>query len=234
VVATVQRPDESSRISWAVELICLVSAGALFIADALRLWMSVGLRWWTPIVVVTAGLTADLVSGIVHWTADTWGSDDMPVIGRRFLRPFRVHHVDPDDFLRRSFVDCNGDVAMLTLPILIAAFLVPLTTPLAAIGATALVAFAGWALPTNQVHQWAHMPSPPRIARWLQLCGLVLSPPAHRRHHVSPYAMNYCIATGWCNDVLNLAGFFPRLERVVTRLTGVVPRADEQEFAARG
>ena len=39
MVATVQRPDESSRIGWAVELICLVSAGALFIADALRLWM---------------------------------------------------------------------------------------------------------------------------------------------------------------------------------------------------
>jgi ubiquitin-conjugating enzyme E2 variant len=46
--------------------------------------------------------------------------------------------------------------------------------------------------------------------------------------------MNYCIATGWCNDVLTLAGFFPRLERVVTRLTGVVPRDDEQDIAARG
>ena len=28
--------------------------------------------------------------------------------------------------------------------------------------------------PTNQVHQWAHMPSPPRLVRWLQARGVIL------------------------------------------------------------
>jgi hypothetical protein len=234
VFASTRSTHESSRITWAAELICLVSAGALLVAALARLWTIVGLRWWLPIVVVAAGLAADFMSGIVHWTADTWGSDEMPVIGRRFLRPFRLHHVEPDDFLRRGFVDCNGDVALLTLPILIAALLVPLTTTLQCVGVRRHVAFAGWALPTNQVHQWAHMPNRPRVVRWLQRRRLILSPPAHRRHHVSPYAMNYCIATGWCNAVLTVAGVFPRLERVITRLTGVSPRADDQQFAARG
>ena len=64
---------------------------------------------------------ADFGSGLVHWAADTWGRDDLPVIGRRLLVPFRVHHVNPDDFLRRRFVDTNGDVAFLAVPVLLGA-----------------------------------------------------------------------------------------------------------------
>ena len=36
-------------------------------------------------------------------------------IGPRLLVPFRVHHVNPEDFLRRRFVDTNGEVAAITL-----------------------------------------------------------------------------------------------------------------------
>jgi ubiquitin-conjugating enzyme E2 variant len=225
--------DNSGTLTWAVELTCLVGAAALFLVDVFRLWTTVGLRWWVPIVVVAAGVVADLGSGVVHWTADTWGSDTMPVIGRRFLLPFRVHHLDPQDFLRRGFVDCNGDVAMLTLPVLIGATLLPATTTWGGVVAVALVALAGWALPTNQVHQWAHMPDPPRAVRWLQRRGILLSVEAHQRHHVSPYAVNYCIATGWCNGVATISGLFVGLERVITHFTGVMPREDERELDRR-
>ena len=69
---------------------------------------------------------ADFASGVIHWGADTWGRDDYPVIGRRLLVPFRVHHVNPDDLLRRRFVDANGDAAFLVIPVLIALGMLPL------------------------------------------------------------------------------------------------------------
>ena len=140
------------------------------------------LHWWSPFVVVAAALAADLVSGLVHWTADTWFSETMPVLGRRFLRPFRVHHVNPDDFLRRDFIDCNGDVAMLNIPFLIVALALPDTTIGGAVS-LALLTFATVSLPTNQVHQWAHMPSPPPLVRWLQRHGV---DPEQRSSRASP------------------------------------------------
>jgi hypothetical protein len=221
------RLDYAGRVTRAIEVACLVGAAALLIVNVVRLGSPDTLRWWAPLVVVVAALAADLTSGLVHWTADTWGRESMPVIGRRFLRPFRVHHVNPDDFLVRDFIDCNGDVAMLTIPILAGALMIPLDSETGRVAAVALVTFSMVMLPTNQVHQWAHMPDPPRMVRWLQRVGVILTPGEHARHHASPYVMNYCIATGWCNRALTRIDFFPALERMITALTGARPRADE-------
>jgi Lipid desaturase domain len=61
---------------------------------------------------------ADVLSGFVHWTADTWGSETTPILGRRFIRPFRVHHLNGADIVSRSFIDLNGDVALGVTPLL--------------------------------------------------------------------------------------------------------------------
>ena len=49
---------------------------------------------------------------------------------------------------------------------------------------------------------------------------------------MSPYVVNYCIATGWCNRWLTRQQVFPRLEPLVARVTGMLPRADEARFVA--
>jgi plasmanylethanolamine desaturase len=227
--ARVPGHDAIGRLTRTVEISCLGLAAMLLIANLARV-IAAGLllHWWAPFVVVIAACAADFVSGIVHWTADTWFSETMPVLGRRFLRPFRVHHLNPDDFLRRSFVDCNGDVAMLVAPVLAASLVVPVATDGGAALSLALVAFAATSLPTNQVHQWAHMPVPPAPVDWLQRRGIILRPVDHARHHQQPYDANYCIATGWCNCSLTAMGFFPACERAITWCFGIEPRADER------
>ena len=219
------RALEAGSIAAALALVAL--NGARFAAEP-RL-----VAWWLPLVLVAGVLAADFASGIVHWTADTWGRESLPVVGIRFLRPFRIHHANPDDLCERDFVDCNGDVALLVCPLLLGSWLVPLESEL--LGATSVFAavFGAATLPTNQVHQWAHLPRPPGFVAWLQRRGWILSRAAHQRHHAPPYTASYCITTGWCNRGLDRLGFFRAAERVIARATGLVPRDDERDYAAR-
>ncbi len=211
----------------------LVSAAFMALAGVLaalvlhRLATTVDLRPTILVALVLAGwLLADFLSGLVHWAADTWGRVDTPVLGRRLLHPFRVHHVNPRDILERGFLDLNGDVAAACLPFLALAMLLPLDGAAAQSAAVLLASAAILALPTNQVHQWAHMPRPPRPVRWLQAARLVLTRRGHARHHADPAGGHYCITSGWCNAALTRAGFYPALERAITTLTGWQPRSD--------
>jgi ubiquitin-conjugating enzyme E2 variant len=155
------------------------------------------------------------------------------MIGRRLLVPFRVHHINPDDFLRRRFVDTNGDVASVAAPVLLALLMVPIDArwggPVALFG----LGFCGFGLMTNQIHQWAHMPAPPRMIRALQECRLILGPAEHAAHHERPYDVGYCITTGWCNRPLEAIGFFRRLEVAIHAITGARPRQDDRRYEHR-
>jgi hypothetical protein len=231
VPSMLPRHDDFSWLRRVWEAACIALAFGLLGWHVVRLVQTPGvLDWWLPLTILCGMATADVVSGLIHWTADTWGSETMPILGRRFVRPFRVHHVNPDDFLRRQFLDTNGDVAMIVSGFLGAAFWIPLDSVGCAGFAVFVVAFCAAGLPTNQVHQWAHMPHPPAWVRWLQDCGVILSRTAHQVHHRAPYATHYCIATGWCNRLLARIDFFGRLEVMVTRCTGLVPRADDAAF----
>jgi ubiquitin-conjugating enzyme E2 variant len=216
-----------------LEAVWIGTALTLIAYHIVGLALAFGLRYpWMPLIMLAGFVTADFLSGVIHWTADTWFRDTLPVLGRRLLKPFRVHHVNPDDFLRRNVLDTNGDVAAIVIPFLIAVFRVSTTEPWSAALAVYVVSFCAAGLPTNQVHQWAHMKNPPTIIRWLQSSRLILSRRAHLQHHKAPHIDNYCIALGWCNPLLTAIGFFPRLERMVTRLTGLQPRHDDQKYYA--
>ena len=190
-------------------------------------------QWWIPLALAGGIAAGDLGSGLVHWGADTWGRDDLPIIGARLLVPFRVHHINPDDFLRRSFIDTNGDVTLVTIPAIAGLLQVPLETawggPVAVFG----LGLCGVGMMTNQIHQWAHMPSPPLPVRWLQDCGVILGRAEHATHHARPYDAHYCITTGWCNRPIEALALFRRIEAGVTRLTGARPRHDDERYEER-
>jgi Lipid desaturase domain len=233
VPTALPRHDEISLGQRGFALACIVAVGVLLTCEVERLVQAAGVPTWSLLLVLPAGvLCADFTSGLVHWSADTWGSEALPFVGPRFLRPFRVHHLNPGDFLRRGFIDTNGDVSLALIPILGVALCFPVEGPSLHVGAF-LTAFAMAAWPTNQVHQWAHQPTPPRLVAWLQDQRLLLSRTAHQRHHSFPHTTDYCMATGWWNKPLTAIRFFPRIERVVTTMTGVAPRRDEGAFFAR-
>jgi hypothetical protein len=186
-------------------------------------------QWWFIPAALAGILLADLLSGLVHWAADTWGRSDLPVIGPRFLLPFRVHHVNPDDFLGRDVLDTNGDLAAITIPALVLLHALPLATGASQAFAVGGLSFCIAGGLTNQIHQWAHLPHPPRLIRAGQRLGLLLDRDAHAGHHAAPFDGSYCITTGWCNRPLERVAAFRRLERGVTSLTGWRPRGEEEE-----
>ena len=230
----IPKHGEITRLQQLFFTLSIVTALGLLAWNVVRLASSLEtFQWWLPLAVLGGVLAADFFSGMLHWTADTWGSETMPIIGRRLLQPFRVHHINPEDILERRFIDINGDSAFLVIPVLLGTIPILPDETWQGLFITAITAFGAICLFTNQIHQWAHMPNPPVPAKILQDWGLILRRQVHERHHNSPHTTNYCIATGWCNRPLELISFFRRLERIASRVTGLKPRNDDTAFRAK-
>uniref|UniRef100_A0A4W3K7Z9 Si:ch211-212o1.2 n=1 Tax=Callorhinchus milii TaxID=7868 RepID=A0A4W3K7Z9_CALMI len=176
-------------------------------------------------------LTADFASGLVHWGADTWGSVDIPVIGKAFLRPFREHHIDPTAITRHDLIETNGDNCMFTIFPL--AYLTLVTCegyPWACYVFSLAIAVTL----TNQIHKWSHTYF--GLPRWviiLQDLHVILPRKHHRIHHVSPHETYFCITTGWLNYPLARLGFWQKTEYLIENLTGHKPRTDDMQWARK-
>jgi ubiquitin-conjugating enzyme E2 variant len=218
---------------------------AVEIISILSFWsLSAGLVWKVrqgftsaPLVLAAGAMfgfiLADFVGGFVHWLADTWGATDLPVLGPSLIRPFREHHVDPKAMTKHDYIETNGANCMVAVPVAFMALFIPTTTP----GYEALglfsVASSGsmifWVMMTNQIHKWSHLepselgPVLVSMQRW----HLILSPTHHDVHHTPPFDSYYCITTGWLNPLLTKVRFYRHLERMVTAVTGLVPRRDD-------
>ena len=141
-------------------------------------------------------------SGIVHYLLDNFGSPDTPVIGQKFVKPFRDHHVDPMEMTSGDFIAVNADNVFVCLPVIIPAFFF-LDTGSHPYAGVFLVGLVAGVIMTNQLHKWAHMPTVPRLVAAAQRSGIVLSKEHHSVHHSGEYDRNYCITWGHLDVVLN-------------------------------
>lgn len=164
---------------------------------------------WFPLLVLAAApcgwIAADLFSGLLHYSFDTWGSVKTPVIGSAFIRPFREHHADPQEMTRHDFVETNGSSCLAGLPLLVAAGLISLDSVFLLFIQAIFVFTAFGGVATNQCHKWAHMDeaATPRLVRLAQRWRLALPPEHHQRHHTPPFNTHFCISCGWLNPAFD-------------------------------
>jgi plasmanylethanolamine desaturase len=172
---------------------------------------------WAVVALVAAYLMADLVSGVVHFVADTYFDVDTPIVGRKFVLPFRAHHACPEDMIEHDFVEANGDSCLVVLfPLVPTALFVPVAHGGAATTlGVFVVAFSVFIVLTNEAHRYAHAERAPRIVRRLQRLRLILPPEEHARHHQAPFDRAYCITSGVLNPLLDRVGLFKAITRLV-------------------
>jgi len=189
--------------------------------------------------IVMGMLVADFMSGMVHWGADTWGSVDLPVIGKAFIRPFREHHVDPTAMTRHDVYETNGDNLLICFPVIFWYIYKSYTFSAEQLQQDYRFEIFSYVLGifvilTNQIHKWSHMYyGLPAWVEFMQDYHIILPKKHHRIHHVSPHETYFCITTGWLNYPLEKIGFFRSLEWMIEKVSGVPPRFDDQKWAGK-
>ena len=147
------------------------------------------------------------------------------MIGRLVIEPNIRHHYSPLDFARCSYFKRNRAVIALCA---IAALLSYAACGFRNPPDTVLIALAVVSQ-ANETHRWAHLPASevPRAVRFLQGCGLFLSPAHHRRHHTKPFDRKFCTITNFVNPILEAVKFFKVMEWLIFVVCGATPRIDD-------
>lgn len=223
------------------EFACVVVCIVLMVFNFYQLCSHFRLVNWTAILfaAVCGIVTADFFSGLVHWGADTWGSVELFVVGKNFIRPFREHHIDPTSITRHDFIETNGDNFAVTIPALAHMAYTFCTYTAIEIHTSYywncyLFLLAVFVAMTNQIHKWSHTYfGLPRWVTLLQDFHVILPRRHHRIHHVAPHETYFCITTGWLNYPLEKFHFWSSLEKLIEALTGYKPRADDLKWAQK-
>lgn len=198
---------------------------------------------WHPILVVVLLLAfavstfaADLVSGLLHWAFDTWFSPRSRLF-KRMVVIVREHHVRPHEILSFRFATDAGVLswfgALGAFALLLATR--PLTSSDSLVCGLALSAmvFSVDVTLMFEYHKWGHRRQRGPLVRIAQRLGLLLSPDHHLQHHRGAHDSHYCLVNGMADRTLGSLGLFRGLERVITAVTGAVPRADDHATLAQ-
>lgn len=170
------------------------------------------------LTVLACIIVADFLTGLVHWIEDTYGLPSWPILGALIVEPNIEHHLDP--------------LALCDSPVWLRNYQAGIPACLFSAGVFGWLGLDGWpvvltvvfAAMGNEVHAWSHAgKSNPWPIRFLQDAGLVQTPQHHAQHHRPPYNRRFCTLTNFTNAVLDLVGFWPALEAVLS-LAWITPK----------
>jgi hypothetical protein len=203
--------------------------GALWLALH---WGPVRPTWYALVPAVLIALfLADFVSGLLHWTFDTWLSEDTPML-RRVVLVVREHHVYPQHIFRYVLRDEAGTSAWPSLAYTVPAIggITLLGSPDSVLGYCAVlvtVIVSTLTMFMLQFHKLGHRKSESAVVRTLQRMHLLMSPQHHGRHHRDNHDVKYCLINGWADHVMDFIGFWRGAEWTIRALTRVAPRAND-------
>jgi len=198
--------------------------------------ISIPVVCWSVFGIIIGMTLADFFGGFVHWAADTWFSIDTPILGPNLIRPFREHHIDPSSILNHDFIETNADTFTLTIPFMIHNLYLNLNgakTDSDYFYDSFLISLCIFVSFTNEFHKWSHAYGKDTygpVVTNLQKMNVILPREHHRIHHVRPHHEYYCITTGWLDRPLETIQFWRRLEALITKVTGAIPRDDDMKW----
>jgi hypothetical protein len=193
--------------------------------------------YWTIAALLVGTYVADFVSGLLHWTFDTWFSEDWTGV-RRMVLLVREHHIHPNRIFQYHLWHDAGVLSwfafLISAPIVAwvlmrhsvaAPFEAGLV--LAAVVASLEIVFM------LEFHKCGHRLKRSAVVRVLQWGHVLLSPKQHLRHHSGFHDRNYCIITGIFDQTAGRLGAWRLLERIVGYFTGWAPRENDRVWLQR-
>lgn len=177
------------------------------------------------IAIASALLIADFLSGMLHWTLDSYGSENTFLLGP-LIENFRYHHENEQFILKRNFAEKNWDSMLFCASILLFMYVTKMFSAerntLFCLLQLYVLLFSGI---TNEVHCAAHRTKNNLIIDKLQYYNILISKEKHGYHHENDQTTTYCILTGWNNWWMEKIQWWRKLEFIVEKITFVKARA---------
>jgi len=168
-------------------------------------------------------LIADFISGLVHWTEDTFWTEKTTILGRWLVQPNVQHHNNGAAFVKNNWLQSSWDLLAAGLIILAISVVFDVLT-------WQVCLFLLLSVNANQIHKWSHMNrnQVPLLVALLQKYRFLQTSGHHAHHHRGGKNTHYCVITDYTNPILDKAGFWRALESLLVPVFKTPRRNDIQ------
>lgn len=169
-------------------------------------------------------MIADFFTGLFHWLEDTYGTPDIPIVGKYVIAPNIDHHKNPGNLgTQGSFFTRTRISFLLTAPIILLFYFFGHLT-------WHVWVIAGLTAIGNQVHAFAHGACKKnKVLKFLHKFKIIQTPKNHAKHHVPPFDKDFCVLTNFVNPILETIRFWKIIEILLAVFFELTPKRMSKE-----